>query len=115
MKASNQEKKEKLTFLVLYCLLYHLEKMTTDVFSFPFLPDLSVLSLCIHSDLEKSVEKIQKDLMHNHRFIPIQELEEKSLVLKQLGDTLTELKGEMGLGLRSDKYNKIGKSHLFHG
>uniref|UniRef100_A0A670ZEY8 SRC kinase signaling inhibitor 1 n=1 Tax=Pseudonaja textilis TaxID=8673 RepID=A0A670ZEY8_PSETE len=44
------------------------------------------------NDLEKSVEKIQKDLMHNHRFIPIQELEEKSLVLKQLGDTLTELK-----------------------
>ncbi|XP_013913347.1 PREDICTED: SRC kinase signaling inhibitor 1 [Thamnophis sirtalis] len=44
------------------------------------------------NDLEKSVEKIQKDLMHNHRFISIQELEEKSLVLKQLGDTLTELK-----------------------
>ncbi|KAM6449485.1 SRC kinase signaling inhibitor 1 isoform 6-T9 [Liasis olivaceus] len=44
------------------------------------------------NDLEKSVEKIQKDLMHNHRFISTQELEEKSLVLKQLGDTLTELK-----------------------
>nr|XP_028559594.1 SRC kinase signaling inhibitor 1 isoform X5 [Podarcis muralis] len=44
------------------------------------------------NDLEKSVERIQKDLMHNHRIISSQELEEKSLVLKQLGDTLTELK-----------------------
>uniref|UniRef100_A0A8D0B4L8 SRC kinase signaling inhibitor 1 n=1 Tax=Salvator merianae TaxID=96440 RepID=A0A8D0B4L8_SALMN len=44
------------------------------------------------NDLEKSVEKIQKDLTHNHRLISTQELEEKSLVLKQLGDTLTELK-----------------------
>uniref|UniRef100_A0ACB8EUF3 Uncharacterized protein n=1 Tax=Sphaerodactylus townsendi TaxID=933632 RepID=A0ACB8EUF3_9SAUR len=46
------------------------------------------------SDLEKAVEKIQKDHSHNHRLISPQELEEKSLVLKQLGDTLTELKGE---------------------
>ncbi|XP_062994649.1 SRC kinase signaling inhibitor 1 isoform X3 [Elgaria multicarinata webbii] len=44
------------------------------------------------NDLEKSVERIQKDLTHNHRLISTQELEEKSLVLKQLGDTLTELK-----------------------
>ncbi|XP_061445018.1 SRC kinase signaling inhibitor 1 isoform X3 [Rhineura floridana] len=44
------------------------------------------------NDMEKSVERIQKDLMHNHRLISTQELEEKSLVLKQLGDNLTELK-----------------------
>ncbi|XP_054851261.1 SRC kinase signaling inhibitor 1 [Eublepharis macularius] len=44
------------------------------------------------NDLEKAVEKIQKDCSHNHRLISPQELEEKSLVLKQLGDTLTELK-----------------------
>ncbi|XP_048374219.1 SRC kinase signaling inhibitor 1 isoform X13 [Sphaerodactylus townsendi] len=44
------------------------------------------------NDLEKAVEKIQKDHSHNHRLISPQELEEKSLVLKQLGDTLTELK-----------------------
>jgi len=50
--------------------------------------------LCAHSDLEKSVEKIQKDLAHNHRLIPVQELEEKAVVLKQLGETLTDLKGE---------------------
>lgn len=49
---------------------------------------------CAHSDLEKSVEKIQKDLAHNHRLIPVQELEEKAVVLKQLGETLTDLKGE---------------------
>ncbi|XP_014814426.1 PREDICTED: SRC kinase signaling inhibitor 1 [Calidris pugnax] len=46
------------------------------------------------NDLEKSVEKIQKDLAHNHRLIPVQELEEKAVVLKQLGETLTDLKGE---------------------
>uniref|UniRef100_A0A8D0HP74 SRC kinase signaling inhibitor 1 n=1 Tax=Sphenodon punctatus TaxID=8508 RepID=A0A8D0HP74_SPHPU len=44
------------------------------------------------NDLEKSVEKIQKDLTHNHRLIPVQELEEKALVLKHLGETLTDLK-----------------------
>ncbi|XP_077171774.1 SRC kinase signaling inhibitor 1 isoform X4 [Paroedura picta] len=44
------------------------------------------------NDLEKAVEKIQKDFSHNHRLISPQELEEKSLVLKQLGDNLTELK-----------------------
>ncbi|XP_053115933.1 SRC kinase signaling inhibitor 1 isoform X11 [Hemicordylus capensis] len=44
------------------------------------------------NDMEKSVEKIQKDLTHNHRLISTQELEEKFLVLKQLGDTLMELK-----------------------
>nr|XP_033774184.1 SRC kinase signaling inhibitor 1 isoform X8 [Geotrypetes seraphini] len=44
------------------------------------------------NDLEKSVEKIKRDLTHNHRLIAVQELEEKALVLKQLGETLTELK-----------------------
>ncbi|XP_050186734.1 SRC kinase signaling inhibitor 1 isoform X4 [Myiozetetes cayanensis] len=46
------------------------------------------------NDLEKSVEKIQKDLAHSHRLIPVQELEEKAVVLKQLGETLTDLKAQ---------------------
>ncbi|XP_063815734.1 SRC kinase signaling inhibitor 1 isoform X5 [Pseudophryne corroboree] len=46
------------------------------------------------NDLEKSVEKIKKDLAHNHRLISTQELEEKAVVLKQLGETLTELKAQ---------------------
>ncbi|KAM8795246.1 SRC kinase signaling inhibitor 1 [Eudromia elegans] len=46
------------------------------------------------NDLEKSVEKLQKDLAHNHRLIPAQELEEKAVVLKQLGETLTDLKAQ---------------------
>ncbi|XP_062485761.1 SRC kinase signaling inhibitor 1 isoform X11 [Pezoporus occidentalis] len=46
------------------------------------------------NDLEKSVEKIQKDLTHNHRLVPVQELEEKAVVLKQLGETLTDLKAQ---------------------
>ncbi|KAK2501540.1 hypothetical protein MC885_001837 [Smutsia gigantea] len=49
------------------------------------------------NDLEKSVEKIQRDVSHNHRLVPGPELEEKALVLKQLGETLTELKGEPGV------------------
>ncbi|XP_069490775.1 SRC kinase signaling inhibitor 1 isoform X4 [Ambystoma mexicanum] len=44
------------------------------------------------SDLEKSVEKIKKDLSHSHQLISVQELEEKTMVLQQLGQTLTELK-----------------------
>ncbi|XP_043911219.1 SRC kinase signaling inhibitor 1 isoform X2 [Protopterus annectens] len=46
------------------------------------------------NDLEKSVEEILKDSTHNHRQVPVQELEEKALVLKQLGETLTELKAQ---------------------
>ncbi|XP_068920383.1 SRC kinase signaling inhibitor 1 isoform X1 [Petaurus breviceps papuanus] len=52
------------------------------------------------NDLEKSVEKIQKEVSHNHRLIPGPELEEKALVLKQLGETLTELKSQFP-GLQS--------------
>ncbi|XP_067397287.1 SRC kinase signaling inhibitor 1 isoform X6 [Emydura macquarii macquarii] len=44
------------------------------------------------NDLEKSVDRIQKDVVHNHQLIPVQDLEEKAVVLKQLGETLTELK-----------------------
>lgn len=40
------------------------------------------------------MEKIQRDVSHSHRLVPGPELEEKALVLKQLGETLTELKGE---------------------
>ncbi|XP_077827525.1 SRC kinase signaling inhibitor 1 isoform X24 [Macaca mulatta] len=52
------------------------------------------------NDLEKSVEKIQRDVSHNHRLVPGPELEEKALLLKQLGETLTELKAHFP-GLQS--------------
>ncbi|XP_062969051.1 LOW QUALITY PROTEIN: SRC kinase signaling inhibitor 1 [Cynocephalus volans] len=52
------------------------------------------------NDLEKSVEKIQRDMSHNHRLVPGPELEDKALVLKQLGETLTELKAHFP-GLQS--------------
>uniref|UniRef100_W5N3D6 SRC kinase signaling inhibitor 1 n=1 Tax=Lepisosteus oculatus TaxID=7918 RepID=W5N3D6_LEPOC len=45
-------------------------------------------------DLEKSVEEIQKDSSVNHRLVTVQELEEKALVLRKLGETLTELKNQ---------------------
>uniref|UniRef100_A0A6I8NTP0 SRC kinase signaling inhibitor 1 n=2 Tax=Ornithorhynchus anatinus TaxID=9258 RepID=A0A6I8NTP0_ORNAN len=52
------------------------------------------------NDLEKSVEKIQRDVLHSHRLIPVPELEEKALLLRQLGETLTELKAHFP-GLQS--------------
>ncbi|XP_038609767.1 SRC kinase signaling inhibitor 1 [Tachyglossus aculeatus] len=52
------------------------------------------------NDLEKSVEKIQRDVLHSHRLIPVAELEEKALLLRQLGETLTELKAHFP-GLQS--------------
>ncbi|XP_013374800.1 PREDICTED: SRC kinase signaling inhibitor 1 isoform X7 [Chinchilla lanigera] len=52
------------------------------------------------NDLEKSMERIQRDASHSHRLVPGPELEEKALVLKQLGETLTELKAHFP-GLQS--------------
>uniref|UniRef100_H3BFU5 Actin interacting protein 3-like C-terminal domain-containing protein n=1 Tax=Latimeria chalumnae TaxID=7897 RepID=H3BFU5_LATCH len=46
------------------------------------------------SDLEKSVEEIQKNTSHNHKLVTTEELEEKVLVLRQLGETLTDLKAQ---------------------
>ncbi|XP_046721886.1 SRC kinase signaling inhibitor 1 isoform X2 [Silurus meridionalis] len=51
-------------------------------------------------DLEKSVEEIQKESSVNHRHVTVQELEEKSTVLRRLGETLTELKNQFP-GLQS--------------
>ncbi|KAJ8254240.1 hypothetical protein COCON_G00208520 [Conger conger] len=45
-------------------------------------------------DLEKSVEEIQKDSSVNHKHVSVQELEEKAVVLRKLGETLTELKNQ---------------------
>ncbi|XP_064170962.1 SRC kinase signaling inhibitor 1-like isoform X2 [Anguilla rostrata] len=45
-------------------------------------------------DLEKSVEEIQKDSSVNHKHATVQELEEKAVVLRKLGETLTELKNQ---------------------
>ncbi|XP_010618594.1 SRC kinase signaling inhibitor 1-like [Fukomys damarensis] len=56
--------------------------------------------LCGCSDLEKSMEKLQRDASHSHRLMPGPELEEKALVLKQLGETLTDLKAHFP-GLQS--------------
>ncbi|XP_061557381.1 SRC kinase signaling inhibitor 1 isoform X6 [Phycodurus eques] len=45
-------------------------------------------------DLEKSVEDIQKESSVNHKLVNVQELEEKTAVLRKLGETLTELKNQ---------------------
>ncbi|TRY93230.1 hypothetical protein DNTS_014368, partial [Danionella cerebrum] len=51
-------------------------------------------------DLEKSVDEIQKEMSVNHRNVTVQELEEKSSMLRKLGETLTELKNQFP-GLQS--------------
>ncbi|TNN37843.1 SRC kinase signaling inhibitor 1 [Liparis tanakae] len=51
-------------------------------------------------DLEKSVEEIQKESTVNHKLVTVQELEEKSTLLRKLGETLTELKNQFP-GLQS--------------
>ncbi|XP_056609904.1 SRC kinase signaling inhibitor 1 isoform X1 [Triplophysa dalaica] len=51
-------------------------------------------------DLEKSVEEIQKEMSVNHRHVAVQELEEKTSLLRRLGETLTELKNQFP-GLQS--------------
>ncbi|XP_077475404.1 SRC kinase signaling inhibitor 1 isoform X3 [Stigmatopora argus] len=45
-------------------------------------------------DLEKSVEDIQKESFVNHKLVSVQELEEKTAILRKLGETLTELKNQ---------------------
>ncbi|XP_057673342.1 SRC kinase signaling inhibitor 1 isoform X2 [Corythoichthys intestinalis] len=45
-------------------------------------------------DLEKSVEDIQKESSVNHKLVSVQELEEKTAILRKLGETLTELKNQ---------------------
>lgn len=40
------------------------------------------------------MEEIQKESSVNHKLLSVQELEEKTNVLRKLGETLTELKSE---------------------
>lgn len=40
------------------------------------------------------MEEIQKEMSVSHRHVTVQELEEKSSLLRRLGETLTELKSE---------------------
>ena len=46
------------------------------------------------SDLERSVEGLQKNLSVNKGLVTEQEVEKKSMELRRLGETLTELKSQ---------------------
>ena len=46
----------------------------------------------LRSDLEKSVEELQKNSSVNHGLVTEQEVEQKSKELRMLGETITELK-----------------------
>lgn len=62
-------------------------------FQWPELP-LSDMNLVLHSDLEKSVEELQRNSSVNHGLVTEQDVEQKSKELRMLGETLTELKSE---------------------
>lgn len=53
------------------------------------------------------MEEIQKESSVNHKLVTVQELEEKSTVLRKLGETLTELKSESCR--TSTKHEKTGR------
>lgn len=46
------------------------------------------------SDLEKSVEELQRNSSVNHGLVTEQDVEQKSKELRMLGETLTELKSK---------------------
>lgn len=48
----------------------------------------------LHSDLEKSVEELQRNSSVNHGLVTEQDVEQKSKELRMLGETLTELKSK---------------------
>lgn len=50
--------------------------------------------LCVSSDLERSVEEMRTGAGLNHHLVTEQEIEQKSLELRRLGETVTDLKSE---------------------
>lgn len=60
--------------------------------------------LLLHSDLEKSVEELQRNSSVNHGLVTEQDVEQKSKELRMLGETLTELK--------SKRYYLCGSKHV---
>lgn len=47
-----------------------------------------------YSDLERSVEEMRAGAGLNHHLVTEQEIEQKSLELRRLGETVTELKSK---------------------
>lgn len=52
------------------------------------------VNLVLISDLEKSVEELQRNSSVNHGLVTEQDVEQKSKELRKLGETLTELKSK---------------------
>lgn len=59
------------------------------------------------------MEEIQKESSVNHKLLSVQELEEKTNVLRKLGETLTELKSE-SCWLVSDSYTNTKLNTVGH-
>lgn len=60
--------------------------------------------LLLHSDLEKSVEELQRNSSVNHGLVTEQDVEQKSKELRMLGETLTELKSKRCYDLCGSKH-----------
>lgn len=59
------------------------------------------------------MEEIQKESSVNHKLLSVQELEEKTNVLRKLGETLTELKSESSW-LASNLYTNANLNTVGH-
>ncbi len=53
-----------------------------------------VMCSLVSSDLERSVEEMRTGAGLNHHLVSEQEIEQKSLELRRLGETVTDLKSE---------------------
>lgn len=69
----------------------------------------------LHSDLEKSVEELQRNSSVNHGLVTEQDVEQKSKELRMLGETLTELKSESGCGPASWFHVPVSSCDTFKG
>lgn len=56
---------------------------------------------CVSSDLERSVEEMRTGAGLNHHLVTEQEIEQKSLELRRLGETVTVLKSEWMINLHT--------------
>ena len=55
---------------------------------------LTDMNVFFRSDLEKSIEELQRNSSVNHGLVTEQDVEQKSKELRMLGETLTELKSK---------------------
>lgn len=77
------------------------------------------MNVALHSDLEKSVEELQKNSSVNHGLVTEQDVEQKCKELRILGETLTDLKSKScnncwDCDLSASLFISAAPSHCFY-